>query len=225
MASTLALPTPFGVLWDLDGTIVDTGNFHYQSWEQALPEFGIPFSPEKFQRTFGMTNEGVLAVFTDGQADPALVEAVAERKEALFRDLLRGNVNALPGVMDWLTRLHDAGAAQALASSAPPANIDLMLDELTLRPYFAAVVSGTGLPSKPDPAVFLRAAERIGVAPSQCVVMEDALAGVGAAKNAGMRCIAVATTNPAEALRAADIVVERLDQLDAESFQRLLDGA
>ena len=224
MTATLSLPSPFGVLWDLDGTIVDTGDFHYQSWAMALPEFGIPFSAEKFRRTFGMTNEGVLAIFMDGAADPALVEAVANRKEELFRDLLPGNVRALPGVMDWLERLRDAGARQALASSAPPANIDLMLDELTLRPYFAAVVSGTGLPSKPDPAVFFTAAERIGVTPRQCVVMEDALAGVGAARNAGMRCIAVTTTNPAEALQAADIVVERLDQLSEDAFQRLLDG-
>lgn len=225
MTFSLALPSPFGVLWDLDGTIVDTGDFHYRSWQMALPEFGIPFSPDKFRRTFGMTNEGVLAVLTDDRADAALVDAVAERKETLFRGLLRGNVRALPGVMDWLERLRNAGARQALASSAPPANIDLMLDELKLRPYFAAVVSGTGLPSKPDPAVFLRAAERIGVPPRQCVVMEDALVGVGAAKNAGMRCIAVATTNPAEALGAADIVVERLDQLGVEAFQRLLDSA
>lgn len=224
MASTHTLPAPFGVLWDLDGTIVDTGDFHYQSWQITLPEFGIPFSPEKFQRTFGMTNEGVLAVFTDGQADPALVDAVAERKEELFRDLLRGNVRALPGVVDWLERLHDAGTRQALASSAPLANIDLMLDELNLRSYFAAVVSGTGLPSKPDPAVFLRAAERIGVTPRRCVVMEDALAGVGAAKNAGMRCIAVTTTNPADALQAADLVVATLEELDEEAFRRLLDG-
>ena len=134
-------PSPFGVLWDLDGTIVDTGDFHYQSWQMALPEFGISFSAEKFPRTFGMTNEGVLAVFTDGQANPALVDAVAER---------------------------------------------------------------------------------IGMMPQQCVVMEDALAGVGAARNAGMRSIAVATTNSAEALQEADIVVERLDRLGEDSFQRLL---
>ena len=218
-------PSPFGVLWDLDGTIVDTGDFHYQSWQMALPEFGIPFSAEKFQHTFGMTNPAVIEVFMDGPVDPALVDAMAERKETLFRDLLRGNVRALPGVVDWLERLRDAGARQALASSAPPANIDLMLDELKLRRYFAAVVSGTGLPSKPDPAIFLTAAQRIGVSPQQCVVMEDALAGVGAARNAGMRCIAVTTTNPAEALQAADIVVERLDQLEEGAFQRLLDGA
>ncbi len=222
MASTLSLPSPCGILWDLDGTIVDTGDFHYKSWQMALPEFGIPFSADKFRRTFGMTNVGVMAIFTDGAADSTLVDAVAARKEGLFRDLLRGNVRALPGVMDWLERLRNAGARQALASSAPPANIDLMLDELQLRPYFAAVVSGTGLPSKPNPAVFLTAADRIGVPPQQCVVMEDALAGVGAAKNAGMRCIAVTTTNPAEALQAADIVVERLDQLAEDTFQRLL---
>jgi HAD superfamily hydrolase (TIGR01509 family) len=223
MSQSTNPPTlPFAVLWDLDGTLVDTKEFHYQSWALALPEFGYPFPVDRFQRSFGMNNSGVLEVFLGRPVEPELVAAISERKETLFRELLHGNVQALPGVQDWLARLHGWGARQAVASSAPPANIDVMLGELGIAPYFDAIVSGYELPSKPDPAVFLQAAERLGVLPQNCIVMEDAVAGVRGACRAGMRCIAVASTNPAEALHEADIVVERWDQLDEAGFWRLL---
>lgn len=216
------LPSPLAVLWDLDGTLVDTKDLHYQSWKLALPEFGYRFPTDRFQRSFGMNNSGVLEVFLGRPAEPDLVAAISERKETLFRNLLHGNVRALPGVQDWLARLQGWGARQAVASSAPPANIDIMLGELGLAPYFDAIVSGYTLPSKPDPAVFLQAAKQLGVSPQACVVMEDAVAGVAAARAAGMRCIAVASTNPAEALHEADIVVERWDQLDEAGFASLI---
>lgn len=222
MPQSTNLPTPFAVLWDLDGTLVDTGDFHYQSWAQALPEFGILFPADKFQRTFGMNNTGVLEVFLGRSPEPELVATVAGRKEQIFRALLRGNVQALPGVLDWLARLRDWGARQAVASSASPANIDAMLGELGIAPYFDAIVSGSRLPSKPDPAVFLLAAEQVGVSPAACIVMEDAVAGVAAARRAGMRCIAVASTNPPAALHEADLVVERWDQLNEADFTRVL---
>ncbi len=148
--------------------------------------------------------------------------AIGERKEILFRALLHGNVQALPGAQDWLARLRGWGARQAMASSAPPANIDVMLGELGIAGYFDAIVSGYALPSKPDPAVFVRAAERLGVRPSGCIVMEDAVAGVQAARRAGMRCIAVASTNPPAALHEANLVVKRWDLLDEAGFLHLL---
>jgi HAD superfamily hydrolase (TIGR01509 family) len=215
-------PTPFAVLWDLDGTLVDTRDFHYKSWALALPEFGYPFPADRFQRSFGMNNAGVLEVFLGRPVEPELVQAIGERKEILFRELLHGNVQALPGVRDWLERLRSWGARQAVATSAPPANIEVMLGELGIIGYFDAVVSGYELPSKPDPAVFLRAAEQVGLPPAACIVMEDATAGVAGARRAGMRCIAVASTNPVEALDEADLVVERWDQLDESGFLRLL---
>jgi HAD superfamily hydrolase (TIGR01509 family) len=215
-------PTPFAVLWDLDGTLVDTRDFHYKSWALALPEFGYPFPADRFQRSFGMNNAGVLEVFLGRPVAPELVQAIGERKEILFRELLHGNVQALPGVRDWLERLRGWGARQAVATSAPPANIEVMLGELGIIGYFDAVVSGYELPSKPDPAVFLRAAEQVGLPPAACIVMEDATAGVAGARRAGMRCIAVASTNPVEALDEADLVVERWDQLDESGFLRLL---
>ena len=216
------LPSPLAVLWDLDGTLIDTGDLHYRAWAQALPEFGVAFPADQFQRTFGMNNSGVLEVFLGRPVDPELVQVIGERKEILFRELLHGNVQALPGAQDWLARLRGWGARQAVASSAPPANIDVMLGGLDIAGYFDAIVSGYTLPSKPDPAVFWQAAHQIGVAPRDCIVMEDATAGVAAARRAGMRCIAVASTNPAAALHEADLVVERWDQLDETGFLGLL---
>jgi beta-phosphoglucomutase len=96
------------------------------------------------------------------------------------------------------------------------------VDELDLRAYFEAIVSAGGLPGKPDPALFLKVARLIDVPPERYIVIEDAVAGVKAAKRAGMKCVAVTTTNPAQVLQAADVVVERLDALPRDTFQRLL---
>jgi beta-phosphoglucomutase family hydrolase len=217
-----AMTTTGGVLWDLDGVLVDTGDFHFQAWSQTLLEYGIPFTRELFRASFGMNNAGVLTMLFGQTPAPDLLAEISDRKERLFREAIRGCAQPLPGVRAWLERLEAAGWRQALASSAPPANIDVLLDQLGLRPYFATIVSGSDLPAKPDPAVFLRAARLIDVVPDRCVVVEDAVAGVEAARRAGMKCVAVATTNPAHALKSADVVVERLDGLPSDTFKRLI---
>lgn len=211
-----------GVIWDMDGVLVDTGEFHFQAWSRALPEHGIPFTRESFRATFGMNNAGILTVLLGQTPAPELLTEISDRKEQLFRQAVRGGVQPLPGVLAWLERLKAAGMRHAIASSAPPANIDALVDELGLRTYFDAIVSGFDLPGKPDPAVFLKAARLIGVVPQRCVVVEDAVAGVGGARRAGMKCIAVTTTSPAQALKGADVIVERLDALPLDTFELLL---
>jgi beta-phosphoglucomutase len=213
-----------GVLWDLDGVVVDTGEFHYQAWSLVLPEYDLPVTRETFQATFGMNNAGVLAALYGPTVEPEVAAEISDRKEEAFRQALRGHVQALLGVLDWLGRLKADGVPQALATSAPPENIDVMLGELGLWSYFDAVLSGSDLPAKPDPTLFLKAAAEINVPPERCVVVEDAVAGVEAARRAGMRCIAVTTTNPADALTKADVVVERLDALPLDSFEVLWDA-
>ena len=219
--------TARGVIWDMDGVLADTGELHYLSWTQVLPEFGVPFSWEVFQSTFGMNNAGILALLFERTPDPKLVAEISGRKEAAFRRAVvaaPGRVPVLPGVRDWLERLSAAGFRQAIASSAPRANIETLVDELELRAFFDALVSGVDLPGKPDPATFLAAARAIGVAAGRCAVVEDAVHGVEGARRAGMKCIAVTTTNPAAALAAADLIVDRLDALPLDAFERLLDG-
>jgi beta-phosphoglucomutase len=205
-----------GVLWDLDGVLVDTGEFHYVSWKETLPDYNIPFSYELFRKSFGMNNEGVLTFLMGHKPDPGLLAEIDHRKESAFRRAIRGHAQLLPGVSDWLDALHQAGIRMAVGSSAPMANVEVLVDETNIRPYFQVLVSANGKPSKPDPWVFLHAAQQIGVPPEACWVVEDAVTGVEAAHRAGMRCIAVTTTNTAEALSAAEIVISRLDQLSPE---------
>lgn len=214
-----------GVLWDMDGVLVSTGELHFKAWTATLSARGIPFTREQFRTTFGMNNTGILQHLLGEKVDAGLIAEISDAKEHGFRQAIKGQVQLLPGVMEWLQRLGEWGLRQAIASSAPPANIDALVDELGIRSYFAATVSGADLPGKPDPAVFLEAARRIGVPPERCVVVEDAVAGVEAARRGGMRCIAVTTTNPAHELKHADLVVEQLDALSEDAFRRLLPNA
>ena len=209
------------ILWDLDGVLIDTGEFHYQAWAATLAEFGIPYSREKFHATFGMNNLGTLTALLGHAPASELLTAVNEQKETAFRASIRGQAAPLPGVVEWLERFKAQGLPQAVASSAPPENIDALIDELHLRPYFATLVSGASLPGKPDPAVFLTAARQLNVAPTHCLVVEDSPAGVQAAQRAGMKCVAVLTTNPAHALSQADLIVERLDLLARDHLTQI----
>lgn len=211
-----------GVCWDMDGVLADTGEFHFQTWVEVLSRRNIPFSREQFEANFGMNNASFLAGLL-GEKPQEFTVPLSEEKEALFRSAIRGKLQPLPGVLTWLRALQAKGMRQALASSAPQANIDAILGALGVYPYFDAVVSSAQMRGKPAPDVFLRAAEEMDLPPDRCLVIEDAAAGVEAAKRAGMACIAVTTTHSAQVLRAADIVVDSLADLDPTIVESLID--
>jgi HAD superfamily hydrolase (TIGR01509 family) len=211
------------VLWDMDGVLVDTGEWHYRAWVQALQEEGIAFGRDVFRRTFGMDNASILELIFEARPDPGTVRRIGGRKETLFRESFHGQAKPMPGVVDWLRRLNQRGVAQAVASSAPAENVEFIIEELGIRGYFGALVSCDGMPGKPDPMIFLEAARRLGAPPHNCVVVEDGLPGLQAARSAGMRCIGVTTTHPASALVLADRVVEGLDDLPDDGFDGLIE--
>jgi beta-phosphoglucomutase-like phosphatase (HAD superfamily) len=222
----------YGVIWDMDGVLVDSGDYHYLSWVEALSEVGMSMDEQLFQETFGMNNAGIISFLVEGEPDPEFVNQLGGRKEFLFREMVKGQVQPLPGVRTWLEHLQTENlpgnggernlVRSAIASSAPQANVEVLIDEMDLKPYFYALVSGANMPGKPDPAVFLEAARQIEMPPQKCIVVEDALAGVEGAIRAGMKCVAVTTTNTAKALQAADIVVDRLDELPDDAFRKLV---
>lgn len=211
----------YGVIWDMDGVLVDTGEFHYQSWRHVFTELKTEFSRDQFRATFGMNNAGILEEILGYKPEFEFVEKVSVQKEGHFRQNIQGRVKPLSGVLEWLRQLKDKGFHQAIASSAPQTNIDVLVDELQIRDFFEVMVSGYDMPGKPNPDVFLKAADLMDVAPTNCIVIEDAIAGVRAAKNADMQCIAVTTTNPAHLLSEADIIVDGLDMLPVESILKL----
>jgi beta-phosphoglucomutase-like phosphatase (HAD superfamily) len=170
----------YGVIWDMDGVLVDTGDFHYLSWVEALSEVGISIDEQFFQETFGMNNAGIISLLVEGEPDPEFVIQVGERKELLFREMVKGQVQPLPGVRDWLERLQAENlpgnggepylVRSAIASSAPQANVEALIYELGLEESFYVMVSGADMPGKPDPGVFLEAARQIEMPPA-CVLI------------------------------------------------------
>lgn len=210
------------VIWDVDGVLVDSGPVHFAAWRQLARELGRDLGEEEFRHTFGMRDEDVVRHLF-GDLPPEEAQALAERKEQLFRAAAPSRLRAQPGVRALLAELRRAGFAQAVASSAPPANVALTLDVLGIRGAFQAVVTGADVrKGKPDPEVFLLAAKRLGVPPARCVVVEDAVVGVEAARAAGMHCVAVVGTSSREELWRADLVVDSLEELRAADFQRLI---
>jgi HAD superfamily hydrolase (TIGR01509 family) len=211
------------VLWDLDGVLVDTAEPHYISWVETLKEYGFSFTHEHFDHIFGMHNESIMPYLLGEEKARELGGEISEKKEIAFRAAIRGKVVLFPGVMDWLRALKAGGIACAVASSAPMPNIDAIIDETEIRSLFGAVVSGLGHPSKPEPWVFLEAARQLQMAPENCLVIEDSIPGVQAAKAAGMTCLGMQTTNPADVMlqTGADYTLNRLSDCSyAELMKR-----
>lgn len=205
----------WAAIFDWDGVILDSSRQHEESWELLAREQGLALPPDFFRRSFGMKNERIIPELLGWTRDPQRVRELGERKEALYRELIRREgVQPLPGVREWLQTLRAAGVPCAVGSSTPRENIDCVMDALGLRDFFCAIVAGQDVThGKPHPEVFLRAAERLGLPPARCVVFEDAHVGLEAARAAGMKVVGVATTHPPESLRDADRVVRRLDEL------------
>ena len=208
------------VLWDLDGVLADTAASHFEAWRQLFASLGKGFDEESFKRTFGLRNDAVLREVLEA-IGPDEMERLSGRKDELYRSLIEGNLSPLAGVERLLGYLAARGTKMAVVTSTARENVRLILASLGLDGYFGTVVSGEDVTrGKPDPQGFLLAAERLGVSPADCLVIEDAPDGIEAGRRAGMSCVGVATTHPAETLAHADLVV---GGLEAPALYKLLD--
>ena len=209
------------VLWDLDGTLLDSEEYHWRSWRDTMASLGRPLTRDQFLATFGLRNDEILPRWLDAGATRKEIDRVSRDKEALYRNLLReGGAAPLAGAAEWVRRLQREGWRQAIASSAPRANVDVVLEVLGMASFFQAVVSAEDVTAgKPDPQVFHRAAARLDVPAIACVVVEDSPMGIEAARRAGMRSIGVSRNGR---LAAADLSIASLDQLPDDAFQSLI---
>jgi HAD superfamily hydrolase (TIGR01509 family) len=194
--STASAPTRRALIFDLDGTLIDSMPWHARAWAALLEEQGVSISPEELLRsTAGKTS----AQFIHEQLGASLAEGdIAEliaRKERLFRSLYEPHVRALPGTAALLSAARRLGFRLAIATAAPRYNMVFVLERTRLGSHFDALVcADDGLPGKPAPDMFQMAARRLSTEPRHAIVFEDALAGLTAARNAGMFAVAVATT-------------------------------
>jgi|SRR6266850_3523302 len=209
------------VLWDLDGTLIDSEELHWTSWRETMAQEGIAITHDQFLARFGQRNEVGLSKWLGEGATPEHVQKIASAKEQRYRELIRSKgISPLPGVVAWVHRLHDEGWLQAVASSAPCENINAVLEALNATKVFQGIVSGDDVRcGKPDPEVYLKAAASVGVPPERCIVVEDAAAGVEGARRAGIRSIGVSHHG---IHLSADLVVTSLELLEADAFEKLL---
>jgi len=217
----MTMPFPKAILWDMDGVLADTVQLHLEVWEQILAEHGIPYDRQKFQNIYGLKDRDFLPYLVNQPMESEQLDSITDLKQLAFSKAVYGRVQPLPGVVDWLMRFQSWGCKQAVASSAPLHNVEAVVDQLHIRQYFQALVTPGDLPGKPDPAVFLKASQKLETPSKDCIIIEDSLPGVEAALRACMRCIAVANTKPVEALKQADIVVSTLAQLTVEQVESL----
>jgi len=213
----------------MDGTLVDTGDLHYRAWIKLTRDLRLPFTRADFEATFGWRNPEIIRKLFGQHYTEAEVAEIGARKEEYYRASAKERgVVLLPGARTLLDGLAAAGFQQAIGSSAPRENVDLILELTQTEHLFQGIVSMEDTQrGKPDPQVFLIAAKKVGVAPVSCVVIEDAVVGVQAAKAGGMKCIAVtfAGHHPAPRLQeaGADLIASSLAEVSVGKVLRLLE--
>jgi HAD superfamily hydrolase (TIGR01509 family) len=211
---------PKAVLWDLDGTLVDSIEYHWLAWRDTMAAEGVAITYDQFLDSFGQRNDRIIRSWLGQDVTDDFIRRIGDAKEAEYRRLaLERGVAPLPGAVEWLARLRRDGWRQAIASSAPRLNVEAMLNALNVESLIDAIASAEDVTAgKPNPQIFLAAASRLDIPAARCIVVEDVAAGVEAARRAGMRCIGVNR----DAALDSDVTVRSLEDLAEDAFEKLL---
>jgi beta-phosphoglucomutase len=218
------MPFTFATIFDMDGVLIDSYQAHFQSWVTMAAHHGLSISEQQFRASFGKTSRESMAIYWGpGRFSDEEVRTMDLEKEAEFRRIIAADFPAMPGAVELITALRQAGFGVAIGSSAPRENVTEAVERLGIGDQLNAVVTGCDVRhGKPDPEVFLLAAQRLGLPPGRCVVIEDAPVGIAAAAAAGMACVGLASTGRTrEVLSAAQLVVDSLSALSPEVLRRL----
>ena len=212
-------------LFDLDGTLIDNNAYHLQSWILYLKNLNREITEEEYKaHVNGRTNKDVIEYIYQRKMEDAEAMVYAQQKEAIYRDLYQADITPVNGLLELLQALKDKNIPMAIATSGIQVNIDFMFSHIPIRQYFQTVVNSSHITKgKPDPEIYLKTAQILGVAPKDCLVFEDAIVGILAAKAAGMKVIGVLTTHNATELSGADLVIKDFTELvkTEDSFARL----
>ena len=219
MSKEIGLSPGLAIILDMDGVIIDSNPTHREAWRIYNRRFGIETDEAMHQRMYGKRNDEIVRDFFGPDLAPEEVFAHGAAKERLYRELMAAGLRGalVPGIREFLGR--HAGAPLALATNAEPANVSFLLDRAELRQYFRVLVDGHQVRHpKPHPDIYLRAAELLGVAPVNCIVFEDSLTGLEAARAAGMRRVGVRTTHAD--LPDADLAIDHFLSPELEPWLR-----
>lgn len=190
------------VLFDMDGVLCANSDYHIKAWEVYAERFGCTVDPDEFRRRLGQNNRDYMRFILNREPTESEVLRAIDEKEALYREIYRPHLILPQGLLPFLEGLRNAGIACGVATAAPPPNVDFTLDGLGIRHFFKKIVDAHQVErAKPFPDIYLEAARQLHVAPAECLVVEDALAGIQAGNAAGMQVIAITTSYPPEILQ------------------------
>jgi beta-phosphoglucomutase len=192
-----------GVIFDMDGVVVDNHQYHFKAWMDFSQKYKFPLNEQIYREEFnGKTNADLFKKIF-GEISQNQISAYTQEKESMYRDLYLPYMTAHTGLVEFLDDLGKRRIKIALGTSAPTANVDFVLDRLKLRKYFPTVVDGGMVTKgKPDPEVYKLCAMRLGLEPKNCVVFEDSFAGLESGERAGCEIVAVATSHKVFELKA-----------------------
>ena len=218
------LELPAAVIFDMDGVLVNSNPYHLEKWVEFLDHHKISYKREELpELILGKRNDTAFKYFLGPDLSPEESHRLSEEIEETFRKVFKPHARPLPGLDALIKECHAAGIPMAVASSAVRSNIEFVVDALGYRPYFQTMVSGDEVThAKPDPEIYLKAADHLGVDPSDAVGFEDSYVGIGAVNNAGMKCVAIASTFPIEKLAPlADLAVPGFEDINLEKLRAL----
>lgn len=216
----------FGVIFDMDGVLIDSYHPHFVSWQETAAKYGLQLTEEQFRGTFGQTSGSIIRqLWGDGVLTPDQMHEFDVIKEARYRELVLAELPIMPGARELVVQLSQGGIPVAIGSSGPPDNVQLAAEALGGSRVFSGFVTGKDVrQGKPDPQVFILAGEKLGLPPERCVVIEDAPVGVEAARRAGMKSIGLQSPPPrTRDLSQASQVVDGLDQISIAGIRSLLE--
>ena len=201
-----------GVLFDMDGVLVDSEPFICKAAIMMFEELGIHVLPEDFQPYVGMGENRYIGGVAELHKINVDIEVVKARTYKFYEKIVRGHLSPLPGALEFITKCRKKGFRLSLATSADTIKMEVNLKEIGLsKGTFHSIITGLDIEKKkPFPDIYLKAAANLGLNPADCLVVEDAVSGIKAGKAAGRRCLAVTSSFKAEALHEADWICESL---------------
>ena len=214
----------YGFIFDMDGTLVDNMRFHTKAWVKMLAENGIENDGQDFLvKTAGKTNREIIPQYFENATEEELLR-LANRKEELYRELFKPALKGVDGVFEFLKLSQQLGVKMAVATAAPIANMEFILDGLDMRKYFSVITTSADVQNgKPHPEGFLISAEKLEIKPQNCLVFEDAINGFEAAHNAKMKSVGIATVNSTETISKLPDVVDVKDDFTSWSPTQLIE--
>ena len=213
-----------GVIFDMDGVLVDNREAHIEAFVVFCKRYGVDIRNVDLSWMYGKGNDEIIPNLIPEAAKKYDIKALSDEKEAIYREIYTKTIKPVPGLIPLLEDLHKNGIKCAVGSSAPVENVDFVIDTLKIRRFFSAFVNGDMVAkAKPDPEIYLKSLAKLGLPASECIVMEDSFAGIESARKAGIKVIALATTNSAEALEKADVemIIPDFSQINYETIKNI----